>query len=103
MATLGEVERKEETTQIASVCESQVLNKRAMIMEHKDEWPTIESDISEASRNGLSAAKVDPQGWCEDKALRWAKSKGKLNPPPKASVLSNAMHNLTGKKHDLKK
>ena len=56
-----------------------ILKKIALIRELEHEWPTIERDLSEASRNGLSEAKADKHGyWDADKARQWADSNGKL-------------------------
>ena len=44
--------------------ERRALKKSVLIAELKHEWPTIEADISEASRNGLVAARVKGRaGW----------------------------------------
>lgn len=56
-----------------------VFKKKALIHELQGEWPTIEQDLSEASRNGLDAAKAEGHGnWDAQKARDWAESKGKL-------------------------
>ena len=57
------------------------IRKRAALIETlRAEWPTIEADLREASRNGLSAARVpEPAGfWNADKAREWARQRGKL-------------------------
>lgn len=56
-----------------------VLKKTALVQKLLGEWPTIEQDLSEASRNGLNAAKAEGHGnWDVDRAKAWAESKGKL-------------------------
>jgi hypothetical protein len=54
------------------------MKRKALIDELRPQWPTIEADLSEASRNGLSAASVGNGMWDRDEALAWAKSRGKL-------------------------
>ncbi len=56
------------------------LKKRALVAKHVGQWPSIERDLSEASRNGLNAAKVAgrPGWWIEDEALSWAKANDRL-------------------------
>jgi hypothetical protein len=55
------------------------LKKQALIRKHKRDWPSIENDLINASRNGLAnLAKAGDQGWVERNALAWAESKGKL-------------------------
>lgn len=57
----------------------QILKKTALVQELQGEWPTIKEDLSEASRNGLNAAKAEGHGfWDVQKARDWAESKGKL-------------------------
>jgi len=54
--------------------------KSALVSECQSDWPTIERDIQDASRNGLAAAAklTDGRGWDKDRALEWAKERGKL-------------------------
>lgn len=54
------------------------MKKAAMIEQHKHEWPTIEQDIKDAKRNGLSMAKAGERDWKEHEAMEWARNKGKL-------------------------
>ncbi len=54
------------------------MKKAAMITQHKHEWPTIEQDIKDATRNGLNKAKAGQRDWKEAEAMEWARSKGKL-------------------------
>lgn len=80
--------------------------KAALVAAHVHEWPTIESDISDAATNGLAAtAKAGARGWREDAALIWARANGKLISAAKtADSLAQAMHNmgnLPSRKHTL--
>ena len=80
--------------------------KAALVAAHVHEWPTIESDISDAATNGLAAtAKAGARGWWEDAALIWARANGKLISAAKtADSLARAMHNmgnLPSRKHTL--
>ena len=76
---------------------------RAMIEQHKHDWPTIEVDIKGASDNGLDAAKAGPRGWWELEAMEWARSKGKLlsavKPAAELAQTMNSMASLPGRKY----
>ena len=63
------------------------LKRKELIKKGSQHWASIEGDLSEASRNGLSVAKLDGGFWDVAKALVWAKSNGKLidSRPPVAS------------------
>ncbi len=55
--------------------------KRATLIEKcASRWPSIERDLKDASKNGLSAAaKAEHIGfWREDAAVEWATARGKL-------------------------
>lgn len=55
------------------------LKRQALIDRHLPRWPTVDNDLKEASRNGLSAAaNISHSNWDESKALAWAQSNGKL-------------------------
>lgn len=56
------------------------MKKAALIAELKYEWPSIEADISDATRNGLkTAAHTGKHGeWDKVEARAWAVSKGKI-------------------------
>lgn len=55
------------------------MKRRALIAEYLNEWPSIEADLNDASRNELDSAKLPKHGmWDADKALAWARSRGKL-------------------------
>ena len=76
------------------------MTRAALVAQHRHEWPTIEADIKDASKNGLSAARVDARGWDEDLAVDWARSKDKLIQPAVAGArLSSAMANLSVTTH----
>ncbi len=70
--------------------------RAALIAAHVHEWPTIERDIADATKNGLATvAKAGERGWLEDAALNWARANGKLKSTAKpADSLAQAMHNL---------
>lgn len=57
-----------------------VMKKKALIDEVLYEWPTVEADIREASRNGLKkeAHAGKHAEWDVDLARQWAKKNGKL-------------------------
>lgn len=57
------------------------MSKQGLINAHKHHWPTIEADIDRAAKNGLATAKFGQRGWYEAKALKWARSNGKITQP----------------------
>lgn len=59
----------------------EVRKKDALIRELQGEWTSIRNDLSEASRNGLDAAKVRHGFWDVQKVKDWGKSRGKLSKP----------------------
>lgn len=61
--------------------------KRAVLLkELQDEWGTIESDLKQASNNGLTAAAYNGHAWDIDKARKWAAERGKLGAPIKQAT-----------------
>ena len=83
------------------------MTRAALIAAHEHAWPTIKGDIKEASKNGLSAAMAGKRGWCEDRALAWARAKGKLEAAAKPAdpltegiarmaSLPSAIHKIQG-------
>lgn len=79
------------------------MTRAALIDAHKHEWSTIERDISDASSNGLDAAKAGPRSWNEAIAMEWAQARGKLK--KSSSELAVATHNmasLSSRTHKLK-
>lgn len=55
------------------------LKRCALVKEVEAFWPTIERDLRDSSRNDLKVAKHTDHGyWLVEKALNWAKERGKL-------------------------
>ena len=80
-----------------------ILKKSAMLAMYAAEWPTIEADIREAARNGLDAAKTDKKGmWYADKAIEWARSRGKWLEPVQGHPIAAAWRG-DSKKHTIGK
>ena len=63
------------------------------------EWPTIDNDLREASRNGLDVARVTTKKgyWDRGRALAWAAQNHRLKTPR-----SNTMENLPSRKFTTK-
>jgi hypothetical protein len=62
--------------------------KRAMVERHAVRWKTIETDMTDASTNGLAdAAKAGSRGWLEAEALAWAEANGRLLSAPEPGTL----------------
>ena len=59
---------------------SRLMKRKSLIQELEHKWPSIQADLSEASRNGLKQAAHSEQhrAWDAEKAEVWAKSKGKI-------------------------
>lgn len=74
------------------------MTKAAMLNQHRHEWPTIERDMADASKNGLSAAKAGARDWNEATALEWARANNKLKNAQVAN-LDGAMRNLPSRRH----
>ena len=83
------------------------MSKAGLIQAHKHEWSTVERDLKDASKNGLSAAKAGLRNWNQAAALQWARAKGKLTTTAQpVNDLANAFHsmsNLPSRKHTLKR
>lgn len=64
----------------APATQGNIMKKKALIAALEHEWPSIEADISEATRNGLKAVghAGEHGDWDKDKARAWAVSKGKI-------------------------
>ena len=78
------------------------MKRAALIKQHQHQWPTIEADLADASKNQLNGALAGPRDWYEAKALEWARSKGKL--VLKSDVdnsATNVLSNLPSKTHRL--
>ena len=66
--------------------------KRAMVERHAVRWKTIETDMTDASTNGLAdAAKAGSRGWLEAEALAWAEANGRLLSAPEPGTLDAVM------------
>ncbi|WP_139147000.1 hypothetical protein [Hydrogenophaga sp. PML113] len=57
---------------------SLAMKRKALVLAVKSDWPTVEADLREASRNGLKEVAHGGNGWSLDLARGWAKAKGKL-------------------------
>jgi hypothetical protein len=95
--------KAQEKEQFTSVEDKRrTLKKAALIIEHRNEWPTIEEDLREAARNGLSTVRVDGSvGWyyVED-ARRWAEERGKLQ-KSSAKLSGNSIFSAAGRVHSM--
>ncbi|MDD2713446.1 MAG: hypothetical protein PHU77_11075 [Simplicispira sp.] len=69
-----------------------VMKRKALVAALEHEWPTIEADLREASRNGLKdAAATGVHGdWHVEKTRAWALQKGKLKQAAPAHPLTSA-------------
>lgn len=67
------------------------LKRATLIDKYETNWPTIQRDLRDGYKNGLSnAAKVGANGlWLELKAREWASARGKLREKPELPVLFN--------------
>lgn len=82
------------------------MTRAAMIEQHKHEWPTIETDMKAAKRNGLHAAMAGARGWHERLAMEWARANNRLTSIDKpAHALAGAINGMarlpTSWKHTL--
>lgn len=83
------------------------MTRAALVTRHEHHWPTIQSDLKNASTNGLAQAKAGTRDWNESLALEWARANNKLaeEAPASADPLAQAMRNLSalpGRKNVLK-
>jgi len=53
-------------------------SKRALISSLKNAWPTIERDLADASKNGLSAAKAGSRKWDMARVVNWGRANNKI-------------------------
>lgn len=57
------------------------MKRAALVKECKENWPTVEGDLREGSRNGLSnQAKLGSGFWDVSAAVSWARQEGKWKP-----------------------
>jgi hypothetical protein len=84
------------------------MTRAALVKAHEYHWATVQSDLKNASANGLSKAKAGARDWNEATALDWARANGKLAedaPPAASDPLKQAMLNmatLPGRRNILK-
>lgn len=68
------------------------VRRREMVKRHIARWPTIETDMKDAGKNGLAAAaKAGERGWREAAALEWAREKSRLLSAPEPGTLDAVM------------
>jgi len=53
------------------------MSRAALVSKYKAQWASIERDMQDASKNGLSVAKAGARKWSEQLALQWARSNNK--------------------------
>ena len=80
---------REQSRQASSEREEQpqIYKKKALVAALQDKWPTIEADLNQASKNGLSEAARARGGWELVPAEAWAESKGRIKKPAPAAAL----------------
>ena len=54
------------------------MSRAALVGKYKAQWSSIERDMQDASKNGLSEARAGARKWSEQLALQWAKSNNKF-------------------------
>ena len=87
---------RSEPVHVASADADRILKKRMLVQNLQHRWPTIEADLREASRNGLSKAAHRGRGWCEMSAEKWADENGKLSRAESTSAwLRNSIEGRT--------
>jgi hypothetical protein len=77
---------------------ARILKRCALIAELERDWPSIERNLSEASRNGLKAKAYSKasKGWDVEKARSWAEANGKLKKNPAAAGWPRHIHKIKG-------
>ncbi len=93
----GEVEGDTVATQSSPRDGSEGLPmKRAALVEMvRSDWPTIEADLKDASRNGLKEAAHLGSGWSLARATMWAEAKGKVKARSEKSVPASPWSGLS--------
>ena len=92
-----------DAAQATQAAPPRILKKSAMLTTYAAEWPTMFTDMNDAPRNGLHAAKTDKKGmWYADKAIEWARSRGKWLEPARGHQIDAAWHG-DSKKHTIGK
>jgi hypothetical protein len=90
----------EERDSGASDTEVEKMKKAALIKRFVHQWPSLESDIGEASRNGLALARLSGGFYDVGKAIKWAKEKGKFN---ESSAFGGAINSILNSPTSVKK
>ena len=80
---VGVKEQQTEPVPVPAI-DHRIMKRSALIELHeRGDWPTIKKDLSDASRNGLSAAASLGGGmWDMDDARKWAEARGKIRKAP---------------------
>jgi hypothetical protein len=65
------------------------VKRKALLSDNVRRWPTIERDLKDCAKNGLSAAAKDESHgwWWEDSAREWARARGKWKDEAAAASL----------------
>lgn len=96
------VARNEATAQLFDEIDEQqtkservMLKREALVAKHHRNWSTVDRDLRDAARNGLSAARVPGRHgyWYEDEALKWAEAAGRAEGRSTADQLTTAWRN----------
>lgn len=78
------------------------MSRNALVRKYLGQWPTIESDLKNASTNGLSAAKAGSRGWIESRAVEWGKAKAKLEVESHADSSTKLLRQLPSRVNRLR-
>ncbi|NMM26525.1 MAG: hypothetical protein HHJ12_04350 [Glaciimonas sp.] len=54
------------------------IKREELINKYRVQWPSVEADLNEGSRNGLHQARKERGYYDEQKSLQWARERGKL-------------------------
>jgi len=97
-ATANQVQSVDQV-QTVSAIPGEIVKRGALIKRNSAKWKTIDHDLREASRNGLSeAARADKKGWWKEaKAIKWAEINNKLEAPKSmANAATSVINKLWG-------